>query len=135
MAKLLSILFLILVLAGCDESEFATRQARPTQTAIDYDARLATIFDGHDGVASVEMTNVQETATGWMVYAEVTMYSGWNTLEIAKELQRLALALLVSARVDFSVILTDDEHGAVDYSRWTYRDDWIVTPLTTIGNG
>lgn len=135
MSNFLSIVFLILALAACDESSAAPRLQRPTQTAIDYDVRLATIFDGHDGVASVEITRVIQDGDKWLVYAEVTMYEGWNTLEMAQELQRLALALLVSGRVDFSVILTDNERGAVDYSRWTYRDDWIVTPLTTIGNG
>ncbi len=126
--RMVIMLIVMLLVTACDEDP-QLRTPRPTQATVDYGTRLATIYDGHDGVASVEMATVRETDTGWLVYAEVTMYEGWNSLGMAQELQQLALALLVSSRVDFSVILTDNEHGAVDYSRWTYADDWIVTAV------
>lgn len=122
-ALLLVLMLVAGVLGACDE----TPRTLPVTADVERVPSLESIWLEMDGVIDVGMVSVMQTETGWLVYGEVEVADGYNTLAMAEAMQQATLTALVSGFVDFSVIL-DDGTGAVDYARWTYKDDWIISP-------
>ena len=81
-----------------------------------------------DGVVSVEVATVTLVDDGNdMVYAEVTVAKGFNNPGTADALRQLSYSTLVSAFVDFSVIIADGQTAPIDYVWSNQTDSWKTT--------
>lgn len=106
-----------------------TVPVRPSMPSDPFIEPLQAAILAMDNVVSVDMTNIMGNADdGWLVGLEVIVAPGSNTLEMAEALFRQTGMTLASARFDFTAILNDGE-TAIDYARWTYNDEWIVTEI------
>ena len=136
MMKQLLIILLLIVCVGCMESTVdppMQNAVSPTDAPTDVPVTVLMMIEAAyitlDGIIDVVWVQVMgDSEAGWLVSAEIVVSDRANTILLASELHQAAMAVLVSAKVDFTAVLSDSSHS-VDYSRWVVNDAWIVTEL------
>ncbi len=90
-------------------------------------ARLAVLWEQNPGVREVSLAMVLDD----IVHGQVVIDEEAQRVETAEALATAARTALVSASLEFYLIL-DDGDNAHEY-RWSnVTDTWIITPLTMV---
>jgi len=91
--------------------------------------RLDGAFNEIAGINEIAYANADPLDDNrWLVAMEVYVLPGLNTVDMAEALQQATFRRLVTASVDFSVLI-DDTRTATDYVWNNRRDEWIITPI------
>ena len=130
-ASVIIIMFFVII-ATKTNSPAATVTATPSETAAQRTNRLLTeAFQSVPGVQSVGTVTVLGSDPT-IVYGELRVQSGSRTTAAASALQQKAFQQLVTASLEFTVIL-DDGKVATDFTWDNQTDAWRETDIASAG--
>jgi|GEM_PF-2866112 len=108
-----------------EAAELAAHSGRPEEI------QLALVYALIDGVERAGLVYAVSGGDRWTVDVQIETEIGANILATAEQLRQSTYATLLSAFVEFSVILDDRQSVPSDYRFDNQTDEWVITPLTS----
>ena len=119
---------LILLALACNAT--SSPSITPTPTAPEISAGIVTSVGAIEGVTTVRVADVLPFDEGYIIFLEVDVQRGSNTMATASLVRVATETVTGAADMEFSVVLWDRIARATNYTWDADNSQWLTTNLT-----